>query len=108
VVSESGTDTSGTRIVETVRTRVELVEPWKRAEPDPPLSEWLQLPAGDSCPHCPANHWGTRNPGGYFHVRYCKDCKGTFRPEVDTYTIQEVIGALTGQVTRYWRGDIDG
>jgi len=94
--------------MDTQRTRVEIVEPWRAGQYDPPMQEWLQLPAADSCPEDSAHeHWGTRNPRGYFLVRYCKRCHAQFRPEVDARLIAEIAGALVGTPRRFIREYLD-
>lgn len=94
-------ESSGSRVVET-GARIELVQPWRAGQYDPPMQDWLKLPVADSCP-ADADHqrWGTINPRGYFLVRHCKDCNARFRGAVTTHTIAEVIDALLGRERRF-------
>lgn len=98
-------DQSGSRVVESHGGRVEIVEPWRAGQHDPPMQDWLCLPAGDVCP-ADASHigWGTRNPRGYFLVRYCHVCRAEFRGEVHPHTIHEVVSALCGIPRRFGLG----
>ena len=95
-------ESEGVRVVETEGARIEIVEPWRAALHDPPLSEWLRLPVADSCP-ADAEHreWGTVNPRGYLLVRTCHICRARFRGAADGYTIAGVIDALNGTPRRF-------
>ena len=98
----------GREIVHVDAYCVELLAPSEAGRYDPPMQEWLDLPAGDACPECGSQWWGTDNPIGYFLVRHCHDqhargCNAKFRPEVDARTIQMVVGALCGEKRRLGR-----
>jgi hypothetical protein len=99
-------------IITTKATRVELVDPSEAGRLDPSMQDWLVLPESDTgCPECGSTYWGTKNPSGYFLVRYCKDehgqlCKAEWRAPVDPQTIGDVVDALLGVKRRFWRGNI--
>lgn len=92
------------RTVELGPRKVEILEPWEAGEFDPPMQDWLQLPVGDGCPYDHSHErWGTRNPCGYFLVRYCKECNQNFRGDVTAHTVMRIVGALTGEPVRLAR-----
>lgn len=87
-----------------VTSTFELIEPSEAGRLDPPMQDWLRLPVADSCPDDKTHkYWGTKNPIGYFCVRYCKDCYTEFRGEVTRYDIQRITDALCGTPIRLGR-----
>lgn len=91
-------------LIEIPARKVLLLPPADAAKHDPPLAEFLALPMCDEvCPHCQHPYWGTRNPVGYLLVRYCKECRGTWRGYPTAETIHRLTGALLGRPERLAR-----
>lgn len=85
--------------------KYEELSPVEAGRNDPLMQEWLELPISDGhCPHCAHPYWGTDNPIGYFCVRRCKNCKGTWRGSITAYTIKKVVDALMDEPVRLARG----
>lgn len=104
----------GTRYIQPGRTTIQLVEPWKAAENDPSLSDWLRLPLSadpdrPTCPECDSTHFGTVNPLGYLHVWRCHDeyhigCNELFRGQPDLHDASALLEALLGHPKRLGTG----
>lgn len=96
------------KIIETRASKINLLEPHEAGKNDPPMQEWLQLPAADGCPSDSTHQeWGTMNGYGYFPVRICHICGAKFRPAVNVYILHGIFDALMGTPKRLLTGYVE-
>lgn len=94
------------RLIEREAGKVLILTPVEAGRNDPPMQDWLALPASDDlCPECGGERWGTMNATGYFLVRVCHThgCGAKFRGEVTPFMVHNVVSALVGESVRLAR-----